>query len=493
VTESGERDPILAPDYDELLSMHHAVLADAARYRALFDVVPTALIVTDANLTVREANGAAARLLEIDARFLLGKPLTAYVELASRRTMRRWTRELRRAGGSAASLRLRRRTGVTFDAAVHVAAVGDEVYWAIADRTAEAQAEARLWELNRELERRAEEHAAALHAVVEQLPVGIVVLTADGRVSWMNEHAQELVGHRTRGLPLRDERGRPIPAAQRPGARALAGETVADLRALVTRPDGRDAVVHVTAAPISSPPGGAAVVLFDATVRDRIERADVEFVQNAAHQLRNPITAIAASVAALEAGASEDAHERGRFLEHIRRESERMGLVVEALLTMAGLQRGGARPLLEVIPLRKVVADALDFAGVLDGVKVDVDCGDGLAVVGDSDLLVQSIGNVLANAAEHTNGGRVTVTGRLDEPMVVLEVTDYGPGVAPEARDRVFDRFFRSGPSARRGSGLGLAIAHAAARSALSSLELLPQRAGEGATFRFTMPGARLR
>ena len=81
----------------------------------------------------------------------------------------------------------------------------------------------------------------------------------------------------------------------------------------------------------------------------------------------------------------------------------------------------------------------------------------------------------------------------LAEGTVVLDVTDFGPGVEHELRERVFERFFRRSRSGRNGSGLGLPIARAAAEASESTLELLPQRAGEGATFRFTIPGARLR
>lgn len=491
MTSAGERDADLAFEHDELLSMHAAVLADATRYRVLFDLAPTALLVTDTSLVVREANEAAAMLFDVDPRYLLGKPLLVFVALGSRRLFRPLPIHLREATTTTTTTTMRRRSGVAFEASVRGLRAGDEIFWAIEDRTAEAQAEARLWELNRELEHRVREQGAELEALVAQLPVGVVVLAADGSVRWANERAEEIVGP-IGSVELRDEWGKLLAEGDRPAARALTGETVRDKRVRVRRRAGDEVVVDVTAVPVRSAAGGAVIVLHDVTERYRIARADAEFVENAAHQLRTPITAIATSVAALQAGAGDEAEDRARFIAHVARESERMATLVEALLTLAALQRGAARPVVEVVPLNALVADAIAAVAPPETVAVAVDCADDIAVVADRALLAQSIGNVLANAVHHTSD-RVAVKGGIDGPTVVLDVTDYGPGVPADAHDRVFERFFRASPNGRRGSGLGLAIAQAAAKAALTSLELLPQRPGEGATFRFTIPGARLR
>jgi len=488
VTDAAE----LAREHEELLAMHAALAADATRYRVLFDLAPTALVVTDANMVIREANEAAARLFEVNPRFLLRKPLLAYVDLSNRKPLRV---SAVHGESTTANVRMRRRSGVAFDAAVHASRRRDEIFFAIVDQTAEVQAEKRLWELNRELERRVREQAAELEALVAQLPVGVVVLARDGSVAWANRRAEEIVGPLGPHLELRGEDGVPLEPDERPAARVLRGEAIRDLRVRASRADGGEVVVDVTAIPVSSEERGAVVVLHDATERDRIERADAEFVENAAHQLRTPITAVAASVAALNAGALEEEEEeedRRRFVEHIRRESERMARLVESLLTLAALQRGGGQPDLDVVPLQRLVDDVVATADVPDDVVVEAHCADDVAVVASRDLLLQAIGNVVTNAAQHTVG-RVLITARIDGPSVLLDVTDFGPGVAAEARDRIFERFFRASPNGRRGSGLGLAIALAAAKAAVSSLELLPQREGEGATFRFTMPGARLR
>jgi signal transduction histidine kinase len=376
---------------------------------------------------------------------------------------------------------MRRRTGVAFDARLTVMIGRGELYWTLVDRTEEVQAEARLWELNAELEARVAAQSAELEALVEQLPMGVAILDRDGSVAWMNSRAVALVGGQ---LP----EGSSI---VREGRRALAGEIVRGLRVPFALPDGPSRTIAVTAAPVPRH-GGAALLLADVTERDLRERADVEFVENAAHQLRNPITAIASSVAALERGAKDDALEREKFLGHVGRESARLERLVESLLTLAALQQREAAPLVELVPLAPLLADVVAAASLPVGVRTVVDCKRGLAAVADRELLSQALGNVVANAAEHTTRGQVRLEARFDGAAMTIDVVDSGPGVPAEVRDRVFDRFFRSSSNGSRGAGLGLAIARAAAEATGAQLELIEQREREGARFRFTIPGARL-
>jgi PAS domain S-box-containing protein len=469
---TGEAD--LAPDHEALLSMCAALQTEAERYRTLFAAAPSALVVTHHNLTIIECNAAAARLLDVEPRFLVGKPLTVYVDLGNRRLLR--TRSGRiHDGTTTMSLRMRRRGGVAFDATVVATPSTNEIYWSISDRTEEAQAEARLWELNRELERRVEEQAGELETLAAHLPVGVIVLRADRVTAWANGRANEIFGGRPDAI---------VPHV----AAAFAGRRIRDARASI--PLGRRTiVVELSAAPLSTSSGGIAVVVDDVTPRDRRERADAEFVQNAAHQLRNPVTAIVSSVEALNAGARADAVERDRFLDHIGRESSRLASLVDALLALAAVQRGDASPRTEVVSLQSLLQEAADAAP--RRVPIRVECAGDIAVVTDGPLLAQALGNVIANAAEHARS-EVLVEAHVAHTLAVVDIRDDGPGVPPAAGERIFERFFRADRGTRRGSGLGLAIASAAADAAHATLTLLPAAQGEGAAFRFTVPAARL-
>jgi signal transduction histidine kinase len=333
----------------------------------------------------------------------------------------------------------------------------DELYWSVSDL-----AETRI----------ADEE---LETLASQLPVGAMLVRRDGAIVWANDRARKL---------LRADGG--LLPEDSPARAALSGETIRGRRYRAS--DGR--VVEITAAPVASGRGSVVVVLTDATERDRLERADADFVQNAAHQLRTPIAAIASSVAALEAGARDEPKERDRFLAHIGRESERIALLVAALLNLAYLQRGNGGPSAKLLPLRGLIAEVLDACGVG---AAHVECPPEVAVVANRDLLVQALANVVSNAHEHSGAGRIDIRAALAGKSVVVDVTDSGPGVPRDARDRVFERFYSAGSPRRKGSGLGLAIARSATEAGHGTLELLPQRDGEGASFRFTLPGARLR
>ena len=109
----------------------------------------------------------------------------------------------------------------------------------------------------------------------------------------------------------------------------------------------------------------------------------------------------------------------------------------------------------------------------------------------DEDRLKQVLDNLIANARAHTPPGTpATVRVAERDGAAVLEVADEGPGVPPEDRDRVFERFYRADPSRTRaaggGAGLGLAIAAEIARAHGGTLELVPTETG--ATFRLTIP-----
>lgn len=460
----------LARDYDELASMLGAVEVEARRYRALFDAAPAALMVTDDSLLIVDANVAALRLLGADLPFLVHKPLSTFIDPRDRRAFRRW--EVRVRGNSderRTNVRMRRRSGVAFEADLEATPGADGMYWAVRDRTEDAQADARAWEMNRELEHRVAAQSNELETVLAHLPVGVGLARRDGSLSWTNDAAQALL---ETAPGIVDELS----------ARMRSGRTQYEERLYA---NGR--AVHVEAVPLDR--GSAILVLRVVDDDPQLLTVGADFVQNAAHQLRNPLAAIISSVAALEAGASEDPVDRERFVTHIGREGARMAQLVEALLTLAGLEQGVGLPLLEVVPLRPLLADAASATG---GERTVVTCPDDVAVVADRDLVGQAVENVIANAVQHGGDGPVTVNAELvDESSVRIDVSDTGPGVPDEARPRVFERFYRAG-GARRSSGLGLAIAKAAIHATKGRLDLLPSEPGTGATFRFTLPGARL-
>lgn len=222
----------------------------------------------------------------------------------------------------------------------------------------------------------------------------------------------------------------------------------------------------------------------DVTAQEHRERAERDFVTNAAHELQTPIAAITSGVQVLQAGAKENEADRDRFLAHIEAACARLDRLTRALLVLARAQAGQEDPraeLVEIEPLLRSVAAALP-----PGAKVDVSCSPGLAVVANRALLEQSLVNLGMNAVKYTTGG-VRLAAERDSGRVLLEVRDEGTGIDADERHRVFERFYR-GAGAGDGFGLGLAIVAEAVKAINGELHVDSTKGGTGVSIR--LPGA---
>lgn len=216
------------------------------------------------------------------------------------------------------------------------------------------------------------------------------------------------------------------------------------------------------------------------------------FVADAAHELRTPISGVAAvAEAVLHQPADTDPEERERLHLLLVRESRRAGKLVEDLLDLARLD---ADPRLhrERIDLHALCAAQADRVRALHPeLSVELS-GAELPVDADPDRVGQVLANVVDNACQATPpGGRVRIaTSRVDGFAEVL-VTDTGPGVPAAERERIFDRLVRLDAARDRrdgGSGLGLAIARGFARAHGGELTCEDPGEAPGAAFRLRLP-----
>jgi signal transduction histidine kinase len=360
-----------------------------------------------------------------------------------------------------------------------------------------------LDEIRGELATRVDERTAELEreqtllsAVVQRVPAPLVVVESPtGRTLIANEEAERMLDELAPAYAGAD------PAYRwrdfRPIAAAIQGETITGEAVEVTRPDGRRFALEVNAVPIHDRTGRivrAVAVLLDVTERERRERAEREFVTNAAHELLTPLAAITSAVEVLQGGAKEDPEQRERFLAHAERETARLGRLARALLVLARAQMGTEAPrgeMVEVAPLLDEIVAGLQPAA---NVSVTVDCPPRLVLVTNRELATQALLNVGTNAAKFTPAGSILFRARLDgDASVVVEVSDSGPGIPADEGEQVFDRFYRSRemPDANEGFGLGLAIARQAVEALGGTIELR-STPGQGTTVAVTLPGAEL-
>jgi two-component system OmpR family sensor kinase len=216
------------------------------------------------------------------------------------------------------------------------------------------------------------------------------------------------------------------------------------------------------------------------------------FVADASHELRTPLTSIRGFAELYRQGAVREPREVTRLLRRVEDEATRMGLLVDDLLLLARLDQ--ERPLsFAPVDLLTVVGDVVhDARAVAPGRTIELTVDDQPPIVlGDEPRLHQVVANLVMNAVRHTPPD-TTVQVRLSSAAgrAIVAVVDHGPGLSPQARERVFERFYRMDSSRTRdagGSGLGLSIVSALVAAHGGNVRV-EETAGGGATFVVEMP-----
>ena len=223
----------------------------------------------------------------------------------------------------------------------------------------------------------------------------------------------------------------------------------------------------------------------------RSEERMRRFITDASHELRTPLTTIRGFAELYRQGAAQDVE---LLMSRIESESSRMGLLVEDLLLLARLD--AQRPLeRHRVDLLSLASDAVhDAQSIAPKRKISMEVFDGPGtpeVLGDEARLRQVLGNLVANALQHTpETAAITVRVGTGGDNAVLEVCDEGPGMSSQDAHRVFERFYRTDSSRARasgGSGLGLSIVDSLvyAHGGTVSVTTAP---GQGCRFKVVLP-----
>lgn len=218
-----------------------------------------------------------------------------------------------------------------------------------------------------------------------------------------------------------------------------------------------------------------------------------QFVADASHELRTPVTIVRGYAELYRDGGLADSGELEEAMRRTEQEAIRMGTLVDDLLLLARLDQG--RPLeRRPVELAALAEDAVRDARAVDPDRpITVSTNGPVTVIGDEARLRQVVANLVGNALVHTPPGTpVDVRVSADTTRAVLEVTDQGPGMSDDVAARAFERFYRADPSRSRhagGTGLGLAIVQAtvAAHAGSVALDTAP---GRGTTVHVELPMA---
>ena len=193
-----------------------------------------------------------------------------------------------------------------------------------------------------------------------------------------------------------------------------------------------------------------------------LNRLRTEFAHMVSHDLRTPLAGVRAGIGMLEASAYERLQpDEQELIASTRRNVQRLGRLIDDLLTLNQLEAGALDLSRAPFDLRKCVTEVLPTIHPLlsdNGQILEVDLPDPLPIEGDARRLEQVVINLLANAQQHTQRGtRIKVAGSATRDTIHLIVSDTGPGIPVEEHEAVFQRFYQRGAH-RSGAGLGLAI-----------------------------------
>jgi signal transduction histidine kinase len=227
----------------------------------------------------------------------------------------------------------------------------------------------------------------------------------------------------------------------------------------------------------------------------KLSRLKTDFVANISHELRTPLTSVRLFAETLRDGRAESPEEVRECVEQLSAESERLSRMVEKLLDWSRLEAGRATLELEkteVPALLDRIGTAYRAQQLPAGYETQLEPH--LPPVNvDPDAMAQVVLNLLHNAVKYTGDEkRIRLRARRAGRNVAIEVEDNGPGVRPQDRKRIFERFYRADDLLSRkteGTGLGLAISRKIVELHGGKIEL-DSRVGEGSTFRVVLPAA---
>ena len=342
----------------------------------------------------------------------------------------------------------------------------------------------------------------AAQAAIDSLPDPVVIFDVDDKVTLANDAAEAVLnlGSASSGQsPLSHTDPALRAMIDRAKSHTLGGKGPYVPRGFeeavrVTFTAG-DRFLLVRASPLYGEQGisGVTVLLQDVTRLRRFDELKNDLVSTVAHEFRTPLTSLHMAIhLCLEEAAGPLTDKQADLLAVARQDCERLQAIVNDLLDLARLQAGKIQLKRESLSASILVETAIDgqqHQARQKSITMESDIEPSLpAVLADRERIQLVFANLLANAVRHTPpNGTVTVRARQDENRVRFEVTDTGPGIAPEFHERIFERFFRVPGTPGGGAGLGLAVAKEVVEGHGGTIGVASEP-GRGATFWFSLP-----
>jgi len=227
----------------------------------------------------------------------------------------------------------------------------------------------------------------------------------------------------------------------------------------------------------------------------RLYEKQSQFFEDITHELRNPLHTIAGALEMLQMESLPEP-QRGHYVQTALKQTERINRLFKDLVTLQRYDSDSYFIETKDFNLGAVLVQASEPYVSLareKGIRLEVE-SEAYRVKGDPNKIEQVLDNLVSNAVKYTNQGEIRIVSRRDGQNVRVEVSDTGIGISSEHLERLFDRFYRTDKARSRdkgGTGLGLAVVRGILAAHNTEIDVR-SRVGEGTTFSFTLPLARL-
>ncbi|MEJ5259045.1 MAG: ATP-binding protein [Anaerohalosphaeraceae bacterium] len=241
---------------------------------------------------------------------------------------------------------------------------------------------------------------------------------------------------------------------------------------------------------------GTLIVLNDITDVYKAQRVKSDFVANVSHELKTPVTSIKGFIETLLDGAKDNPEDLHRFLEIMRRQTERLNSIIEDLLTLSAIEQQTQESAItrQTVSLKTVLKEAVECClhqANQKQISLQINCPDNLTAFVNSSLLIQALVNLIDNAIKYSETGQsILLQASREGPSIRIDVKDSGCGIAKEHLPRLFERFYRADKARSRalgGTGLGLAIVKHIVLAHNGTVQV-DSTVGKGSTFSIFLP-----